>query len=105
VIVVGGYVERGDDSADFGAGEDDRVVGVRVGWSWFGVRARRCVVEVGGVAGAVVDVGEVEDRADGLAGVLVVVGVIAVAFQHVEHVEDQSRGEAVVAGHGRFSWL
>ena len=34
VIVVGGYVERGDDGADFGAGEDDRVVGVRVGWSW-----------------------------------------------------------------------
>src|ERR1035441_3426286 len=104
VLVVGGYVERGDDSADFGAGEDDRVVCVRVGWSWFDGRARRGVGEVGGVAGAVVDVSEVEDRSDGLASVPVVVRMIAVAFQHVEHAEDQSGGEAVVVGHGRISW-
>jgi hypothetical protein len=82
----------------------ERVVCVGVGWSWFSVRARRGVVEVGDVPGAVVDVDEVEYRADGLAGVPVVVRVIAVAFQHIEHVEDQSRGEAVVAGHGWFSW-
>ena len=106
--VMAGYVERGDDSADVGAGENDRVICVRVGRSWFGVGARRGVVEVssvGGVAGAVVDVGEIEDHAERLAGMLVVVAVVAVAFQHVEHADDQSPREAVIAGHARlFPW-
>jgi hypothetical protein len=47
-------------------------------------------------------VGEVEHHADGPAGVLVVVLVVAVAFQYVEDVEDQSPCETVFTGHARL---
>src|SRR5690349_3829885 len=80
-LEVGGYVQRSDDSADFGVGKDDRVC-VRAGWSWLGARGRRGGLEigaVGGVPGVFVDVGEIEDRAERLAGMLVVVALVAVA--------------------------
>jgi hypothetical protein len=46
-LVVGGYLQRGEDGAGFGVGEDDRVVCFRAGWSWLGVRGWRGRVEVG----------------------------------------------------------
>ena len=52
--------------------------------------------------GAFVDAGEVVEYADGLAGVLVVVLVVAVAFQHVQDIADQAPGHAVITGHRRF---
>ena len=111
-VVVGcrliGVVRLTEKKAQKPRIRNDRVICVRVGRSWFGVGARRGVVEVssvGGVAGAVVDVGEIEDHAERLAGMLVVVAVVAVAFQHVEHADDQSPREAVIAGHARlFPW-
>ena len=69
-LVVGGYVERGDDSADVGAGENDRVICVRVGRSWFGVGARRGVVEVSSVGGSRFHYASVVEFSERLAGLL-----------------------------------
>ena len=65
-LVVGGDVQRGQDGADVGAGEEDGVgFCLPAGCPGCGVRRGRGLVEVGavgGVAGAFVDVGEVADQ-------------------------------------------
>ena len=57
----------------------------------------------GGFLGAFVDAGQVAEQADGLAGVLVVVVVVAVSFQHVQELEDEVQVHPVIGGHVRSS--
>ena len=71
------------------------------GRCWLGMRRGLCRARVG-LAGAFVDGGEIKDHAERPARVLVVVLVVAVAFQYVEHVEDESPRETVVAAHAPF---
>ena len=59
----------------------------------------------GGFLGAFVDAGQVAEEADGPAGVLVVVVVVAVSFQHVQELEDEVQVHPVIGGHGPSSSL
>ena len=56
----------------------------------------------GGFLGAFVDAGQVAEEADGPAGVLVVVVVVAVSFQHVQELEDEVQVHPVIGGHAPF---
>jgi hypothetical protein len=102
-LVVGGYVQGGQEGPDVAGRDEDGVLAGWLGRRRFGP-GRRDLADVGPervVLGAFVDAREVADEQDGPGGVRVVAAGVAVPVQDIQDLGDQ-RDARAVAGQAPF---